>query len=122
MIEIFESKTIFDMLSVYAKTNECSLIYFKNSKIETCQDEELKNKVFSFYEEFLPEDMLLILKRQTYCAVEFKTNETAIMNLTAWFPSRDLLESDEYYWHACVIDNSGDIIFENVPKNNNETK
>jgi hypothetical protein len=116
MIEIFDSKTIYDLLSCYTENNNCTLVYFKNVALECCKDEELKNKVFAFYEEFLPEDMLLILKRQTYSAVQFKSIDEAIINITSWFPSRDLVQSDEYYWYACVIDNYGDIVFENRSK------
>jgi len=114
MIEIFNAKTVFDIFSEYTIKNQCSLLYFKNIALENCKDEELKNKVFSFYEEFLPEDMLSILKRQTFCAIEFKSVDTAITNIISWFPKRNLLESDEYYWYACVIDDNGDISFENI--------
>lgn len=119
MIEIFESKTIYDFLGFYAEKNKCALIYFKNDALKNCVDENIKEKVFSYYEEFLPEDILLILKRQSYVAVEFNSTDVAISNILSWFPSRDLLESDEYYWYACVIDDSGDIIFENLPQNKN---
>jgi hypothetical protein len=113
MIEIFDSKTIFDIFSYYTENNNCALVYFKNTALECCKNQKLKDEVFSFYEEFLPEDMLLILKRETYSAVQFKSTDEAIINITSWFPSRDLLKSDEYYWYACIIDNNGDIVFEN---------
>ena len=115
MIEIFNSKSYIDLMCEYAEQNNCSLVHFTNKIIENTNDQELKNKVFSFYEEFLPEDLLLILKNGRDNCIQFENTDTAIINATSWFPNRSLLESDEYYWYCHVVDNYGDMVFENLP-------
>lgn len=115
MIEVFNSKSYIDIMCEYAQQNNCAIIYFKNKIVENTEDQELKTKVFSFYEEFLPDDLLLILKQNRDNCIVFESTDSAISNITSWFPKREYLESDEYYWYACVIDNQGDIVFENLP-------
>ena len=113
MLEIFDTKNIFDMMYDYAEINNCSLIYFKNEALDKCGDQDLIDKVYSFYEEFLPEDMLLIIKTKHDSIIEFKTDDSAKVNASAWFPKREYVESDEYYFKCYVIDQTGYIVYEN---------
>lgn len=113
MIEVFNAKNIFDMMYDYAEKNSCALVYFKNEALDKCQDQNLINNVYSFYEEILPEDMLLIIKTKHDDIIEFKSEDSARMNVEAWFPKREYVESDEYYFKCYIIDQSGYIIYEN---------
>lgn len=108
MIEVFNSKSYLDIMCEYTAQNNCALVYFSNSNLQN------KEEVFSFYEEFLPEDMLEILKQGRDNAVRFESTDAAILSATSWFPKRHQLPSDEYYWYSCVVDSFGDIIFENL--------
>jgi hypothetical protein len=113
MLEVFDAKNIFDIMYDYAETNNCSLIYFKNEALDQCADQDLIDKVYSFYEEFLPEDMLLIIKTKHDSIIKFKTDDSAKVNASAWFPKREYVESDEYYFKCYVIDQTGYIVYEN---------
>jgi hypothetical protein len=113
MIEVFDAKNIFDIMYDYCEKNNCALVYFRNEALDRCEDQELVEKVYSFYEEFLPEDLLLIIKTKHNNIIEFRTDDTAILNASSWFPKREQVESDEYYFKCYVIDQAGYIIFEN---------
>jgi hypothetical protein len=118
MLEIFDSKNIFDILYDYTERNNCAVVYFHNKALEKTEDQALIDEVFSFYEEFLPEDLYLILKRGHDNMIQFSTDDQALINATSWFPSKDLVKSDEYYWYCCVISQQGDMIYENLPPPN----
>jgi len=113
MIEVFESKNIFDMMYNYCEINNCSLVYFYNKALDECKDQDLINSVYSYYEEFLPEDLLLIIKTKHDNIIEFKSDDVAKVNAASWFPNREYVESDEYYFKCYVIDQTGYIVFEN---------
>jgi hypothetical protein len=113
MIEVFDAKNVFDIMYDYAERNNCALLYFTNDSLDHCQDQDLIDKVYKFYEEILPEDMLLILKTKHNNIIEFKSEDSAKMNASAWFPERKYVDSDEYYFKCYVIDQSGYIVFEN---------
>lgn len=115
MIEIFDSKSHLDILSEYCLQNKCSAIYFTNKIFEMSGDTEMKDRIISFYSEFLPDDLIEILKKQRDNVIKFQNDETAVINATSWFPKKHLLPGEEYYWYSCVIDSQGDIIFENIP-------
>lgn len=114
MIEVFDSKSHLDILSEYCSQNKCSVVYFTNKIFERSEDSEVKNNVILFYSEFLPDDLIEILKKQRDNIIKFENNETAIINATSWFPKKHQLPGEEYYWYSCVVDSSGDIIFENL--------
>jgi hypothetical protein len=119
MIEVFNSLNIFDILYQAAEINKCAYVYFYNRKLETCDDENLVEKVYSYYEEFLPDDLLLIIKANQDNIIKFLTEDSAIMNAASWFPKKDQLLDDsgefledEYYFNCYVID-AGGIIYKN---------
>jgi len=73
----------------------------------------LIDEVYSFYEEFLPEDMLLIIKTKHNNIIQFRSDDSAKINAQAWFPKREYVQNDKYYFKCYVIDQSGYIVFEN---------
>jgi len=46
MIEVFDSKNIFDMMYEYAEKNKCALLYFKNDALDYCVDKNLIDEVY----------------------------------------------------------------------------
>ena len=113
MIEVFEAKNIFDIMYDYCEKNNCALVYFYNQALDRCENQDLIDSVYSFYEEFLPEDLLLIIKTKHDNIIQFKTDDAAKLNAESWFPKRQYVEKDEYYFKCYVIDQSGYIVFEN---------
>lgn len=114
MIEVFDSLDVFDILYECAAKNNCSYIYFKNTALDNCTDQAVIDAVYAYYEEFLPEDMLLIIKAKRDNIIKFINNNTALLNATSWFPNREQLGelSDEYYFKCYALDASG-IIYQN---------
>lgn len=114
MIEIFDSKDIFDILYDCAEKNNCCYVYFVNKALDNCSDQELIDQVYSYYEEFLPEDLLLILKTGRDNIIRFSTNDTALINASSWFPNKEQLGDlpEEYYFKCYVVDNQS-ILYQN---------
>lgn len=114
MIEIFDSYNILDILYDSSEKNDCVYVYFTNIALDLCKDEKVKDAVYTYYEEFLPEDLLLIIKTGNDKIVKFRTSDSALINAKSWFPTKEQLGdlSDEYYFSCRVIDADG-VIYEN---------
>lgn len=114
MIEVFKSKNIFDLLYDCAEKNKCTYVYFYNKSLENCKDENLIKEVYEYYEEFLPEDLLLIIKTNRDNIIKFLTNDTAMVNALSWFPTQKQLGDlpAEYYFKCYAVDAQG-IIYQN---------
>lgn len=109
MIETFSTRDVFDLLYESAENNNCYYLYFENKALEWCSDETVKNAVYSFYEEFVPEEVILMIKSGTERIIKFLTVDSATMNASSWFPTKEQLGdlSDEYYFKCYVIDAQG---------------
>jgi len=114
MIEVFDSLDIFDLLYESAEKNNCSYVYFTNKALDNCQDQEVIDAVYAYYEEFLPEDMLLIIKTNRDNIIRFISDDAAMLNAISWFPKKENLGdlSDEYYFKCYAVDHQG-IIYQN---------
>jgi len=114
MIQVFNSLDIFDVLYECAEKNNCAYIYFKNDALDKCKDDELINSVYSYYEEFLPDDMMLIIRAKRDNIIKCLTQDIALINAMAWFPNKEQLGDlpEEYYFKCFAIDNQG-IIYQN---------
>jgi hypothetical protein len=113
MIEVFDSKNIFDLFYDCAEKYNCAYVYFYNKALENCKDESIINQVYEYYEEFLPEDLLLIIKTNQDNIIKFLTPDSARMNAASWFPTKEQLGNlpDEYYFKCYVIDSQGIIYY-----------
>lgn len=109
MIETFDTRDIFDLLYESAGNNNCYYVYFENKALEWCSDEAVKNAVYSFYEEFVPEEVVLMIKSGTERIIKFLTVDNATINASSWFPTKEQLGDlpDEYYFKCYVIDAQG---------------
>jgi hypothetical protein len=113
MIEIYDSYSVYDILFDYAERNNCALIYFYN-ELYSSFDADKKQEILSYYEEFLPEDILLKIKNTNERIVKCETTDSAVMNATEWFPAVDYLPDSDYYWHCYVISPEGEFEYENI--------
>lgn len=119
MIEIFDSKDIFDLMYDCASHQDCAYVYFHNQALIDCKDHVLVEKVYTYYSEFLPEDLLLIIKTGRDNIIKFLTVDAAAMNALSWFPRKDQLVDetgnplpDEYYFKCFAVDKQG-IFYQN---------
>lgn len=118
MIETFDSKDIFDLMYDCAAAQNCAFVYFHNDSLLKCEDQNLIDSVYSYYEEFLPDDILRIIKGNKENVIKFLSPDSASMNALSWFPKKDQLidESgnplpDEYYFKCYAIDKEGIFYF-----------
>lgn len=114
MIEVFDSLDIFDILYESAAQHNCTYVYFKNDALDNCTDQAVIDAVYAYYEEFLPEDMLLIIKRKRDNIIRCINDNTAKSNATSWFPTKEQLGDlpDEYYFKCYALD-AGGVIYQN---------
>lgn len=113
MIEIYDSYSVYDLLFSYAEKNDCALMYFYNP-FYSCLDESKKNEILLFYQEFLPEDILLKIKNTNECIIKFETVDYAVMCASEWFPPEENLPELCYYWKCYVVSSSGEFEYENI--------
>jgi hypothetical protein len=114
MIEVFDAKNVFDLMYECAENQNCAYVYFYNKSLQNCTNQELISQVYDYYEEFLPEDLMLIIKTNQDNIIRFMTTDTAVMNATSWFPNKEQLGElpDEYYFKCYAVDSQG-IFYEN---------
>jgi hypothetical protein len=114
MIEVFDSLDIFDFLYESAEQRNCAYVYFTNKALDNCLDQATIDAVYAYYEEFLPDDMLLIIKTKRDNIIRFISDDAAMLNAKSWFPNKEQLGElpDEYYFKCYTIDSQG-IIYQN---------
>lgn len=57
MLEIYEGLNTLDLLAHYALWHNQTLVYFVNKNFKSLDDNK-QQEILSFYEEFLPDDIL----------------------------------------------------------------
>jgi hypothetical protein len=113
MLEIYEGLNTLDLLSHYALWHNQTLVYFVNKNFKSL-DENKQQEILSFYEEFLPDDILQKIIADNDHTVVFSTLDSAMVNAASWFPAIDYLPDADYYWHTYVIGPDGDFEYENT--------
>ena len=109
MIEVFDTKNIFDLFYELAEKDNSAFVYFTNKALDNCEDQLVVDSVYAYYSEFLPEDLLLTIQAKNYNIIKFITLDAARVNAASWFPNKEQLGnlSEEYYFKCYVIDKQG---------------
>jgi hypothetical protein len=113
MLEIYEGLNTLDLAMHYALWHNKTLVHFVNKNYESLSSDK-KNEIHSFYEEFLPDDILEKIKQGIDHTVVFETLDSAMVNASSWFPAVDYLPDVDYYWHTYVIGPDGEFEYENT--------
>lgn len=113
MIDVVDSYDIFDILYQCAAENTCVYIYFTNNDLDRAE-QSVKDKVYAYYEDFLPDDLLLTIKTGDDNIIKMTSQDSAIISAKEWFPTKTQLgdKTDEYYFKCYVVDKQS-IIYQN---------
>ena len=106
--------SVFQLMEYYANRNQCYLVYMDLSTYNNL-DASKKTTVNSWYEGFMDEYVLDIIKQGVYTTIRFETEDTATVNAGAWFPKLADCPDSDHFINAYVLDTYGDIVWQNVP-------
>ena len=104
---------VYDLVASYAQRYQCSCLYFDLVKYNALDDSK-KATVNAFYEDFIEDYVLDIIKQGTFNTIKFPDEDLATLNASAWFPKPNYCPDDDHYIHAYVVDAYGDIVWENI--------
>jgi len=106
--------SLFQLMEYYANRNQCYLVYFDLSTYNAL-DASKKATVNTWYEGFIDEYVLDIMKQGVYNTIRFESEEPATVNAGAWFPKQAECPDSDHFINAYVVDTYGDIVWQNVP-------
>lgn len=85
-----------DSTVAFAKLSDKIVAHVKAIGPINCKDTEKVNKIWEYYDGKIPDEVYDTLKSFGEIFCFFETANEAIENLQHWFPSLDLIDSDEY--------------------------
>ena len=106
--------SVFQLMEYYANRNQCYLVYMDLSKYNAL-DASKKATVNTWYEPFIDEYVLDIIKQGVYTTIRFEAEDAATVNAGAWFPKLADCPDSDHFINAYVLDTYGDIVWQNVP-------
>jgi hypothetical protein len=106
---------LYDLIASYTQRYQCSCLYFDLTRFNAL-DEAKKEIVIKFYEEFIDEYVLDIIRQGRFNTIRFDDEDLATINAVAWFPKIDYCPDEDHYIHAYVVNVYGDIVWENIPE------
>lgn len=113
MITVIETLSVYDMISSHCVMNNKCILHFENKKFHT-MDDATKTACLTWLEGFAPEDIILAIKGEGKCAIEYKSEDVAVLNASEWFPPQSVAPVADYYFRALVFNGNADIVFENI--------
>ena len=114
MITIGNELSHFDLMSYYANRNQCALLYFDLSTYKALSASK-KATVTAYYEGFVDEYALDIIKQGVYTTIRFEAEDAATVNAGAWFPKLAQCPDSDHFINSYVVDAYGDIVWQNIP-------
>lgn len=110
MLEVINE---WELVEVYCKTKNKSVVYFRNESIKSASDTK-KQQIWDWYADFAEEDVLTAMKTLgTWDMVVFDNVDVAIANAAAWFPAQQYCPDADYYWECHVIGPDGEFEWRN---------
>ena len=106
--------SVFQLMEYYANRNQCYLVYMDLSTYNAL-DASKKATVNTWYEDFIDEYVLDIIKQGVYTTIRFEAEDAATVNAGAWFPKLVDCPDSDHFINAYVLDTYGDIVWQNVP-------
>ena len=106
--------SLFDLISYYANRNQCSCLYFNLDKYNNLAADK-KATVTAYYEGFVDEYIVDIMKQGIFNTVEYQDEDQATLMGASWFPKLADCPDADHYMKAFVVDTWGDIVWENKP-------
>ena len=121
-LQTFSSARDWDQIEAYASTISGALVYWENPRLELA-DADAKKIVLDYYkiDEEIPTDLAITLDGNYYGYIEFRDSDLAFDFVTDYFPRKDEVSDDTYWYHCYVVRPDGVIEYDNdaLRKGNN---
>ena len=121
-LQTFSSARDWDQIEAYASTISGALVYWENPRLELA-DADAKKIVLDYYkiDEEIPTDLAIKLDGNYYGYIEFRDSDVAFDFVTDYFPRKDEVSDDTYWYHCYVVRPDGVIEYDNdaLRKGNN---
>ena len=113
-LQTFSSARDWDQIEAYASTISGALVYWENPRLELA-DADAKKIVLDYYkiDEDIPTDLAITLDGNYYGYIEFRNSDLAFDFVTDYFPRKDEVSDDTYWYHCYVIKPNGVIEYDN---------
>jgi len=113
-LQTFDSARNWDQIEAYASTISGALVYRENPRLEVTSD-DAKKIVVDYYkiDEEVPAELAATLESKYYGYIEFRSVDIAFKFVTDYFPRKDEVSDDTYWYHCYVVKPDGTIPYEN---------
>ena len=102
-LQTFDSARDWDQIEAYASSISGALVYWENPRLEAA-DDAAKSIVVDYYklDEEVPADLILQMESKYYGYIEFRNADVAFDFVTEYFPRKDEVD-DDTYWYQCFV-------------------
>jgi len=113
-LQTFDSARDWDQIEAHAASVPGALVYWENPRLEAA-DDTAKSIVNDYYklDEEVPPELILLMESKYYGYIEFKNADVAFDFVTDYFPRKDEVDDDTYWYQCFVVRPDGVIEYEN---------
>tara|TARA_A100001035_G_C27683649_1_gene454280 strand:+ start:39 stop:422 length:384 start_codon:yes stop_codon:yes gene_type:complete len=113
-LQTFDSARDWDQIEAYASSISGALVYWENPRLEAA-DDTAKSIIIDYYklDEEVPADLILQMESKYYGYIEFRDADVAFDFVTEYFPRKDEVDDDTYWYQCYVVRPDGAIEYEN---------
>ena len=113
-LQTFDSARDWDQIEEYVSSISGALVYWENPRLEVA-DDSAKSIVVDYYklDEEVPPELILLMESKYYGYIEFRNADGAFDFVTDYFPRKDEVDDDTYWYQCFVVRPDGVIEYEN---------
>ena len=113
-LQTFDSARDWDEIYEAASNVSGALVYWENPRLEVA-DDAAKSIVVDYYklDEEVPAELILLMESKYYGYIEFRNADVAFDFVTEYFPRKDEVDDDTYWYQCYVVRPDGVIEYEN---------
>ena len=102
-LQTFDSARNWDEIEEAASEVSGALVYWENPRLEAA-DDAAKSIVIDYYklDEEVPAELILLMESKYYGYIEFRSVEVAEDFVMDYFPRKDEV-NDDTYWYQCFV-------------------
>lgn len=102
-LQTFDSARNWDEIEEAASNVSGALVYWENPRLEVA-DDAAKSIVVDYYklDEEVPAELILLMESKYYGYIEFRSVEVAEDFVMDYFPRKDEVD-DDTYWYQCFV-------------------
>lgn len=113
-LQTFDSARNWDEIED-AAASAGALVYWENPRLEAA-DDAAKSIIIDYYklDEEVPAELILLMESKYYGYIEFRNPQIAEDFVIDYFPRKDEVDDDTYWYHCYVVAPNGVIEYENA--------